>query len=138
MISEQTPTLIHHIGVAVRSLSAARKVFQDALGIQLGGQEEVLSQKVRVEFYKIGDTRIECLEPTSEDSPIAKFLARKGEGIHHIGIQVPDVAEALHRARERGLEPIDHEPRVGAVGMKIAFLHPQSTGGILIELVEVS
>ena len=127
---------LDHIGIAVRSLDAARKVFTDGLGIQVGGREEVPSQKVRLEFYQIGGTRIECLEPTSDDSPIAKFLERKGESIHHIALQVPDVSKALEQAKANGIEPIDQEPRPGAGGTKIAFLHPKSTHGLLIELVE--
>ena len=127
---------LDHIGIAVRSLDAARKVFTDSLGIQVGGREEVPAQKVRLEFYQIGETRIECLEPTSDDSPIAKFLERKGESIHHIALQVSDVAKALEQAKANGIEPIDSEPRVGAGGTKIAFLHPKSTHGLLIELVE--
>jgi len=127
---------IDHIGVAVHSLEAVRELFEKALGIPSAGREEVSSHKVRVEFYQIGELRIECLEPIAEDSSIAKFLAKKGEGIHHIAIVVPDIAQALKRALEHGIELIDREPRLGAGGCKIAFLHPKSTHGILIELVE--
>jgi methylmalonyl-CoA/ethylmalonyl-CoA epimerase len=124
--------------MAVHSLEEVRELFEKALGIPSAGREEVLSQKVRVEFYRVGELRIECLEPTNEDSPIAKFLAKKGEGIHHIAILVPDITQALKRAQEQGIELIDQEPRIGAGGTKIGFLHPKSTHGVLIELVEES
>jgi methylmalonyl-CoA/ethylmalonyl-CoA epimerase len=120
----------------VHSLDAVRKLFEQGLGIPSSGQEEVQSQKVRVEFYQMGDVRIECLEATSEDSPIAKFLAKKGEGIHHIAFKVLDIHQAMKQAQEHGVELIDREPRLGAGGCKIAFLHPKSTHGVLIELVE--
>ncbi len=136
MNTTEAPMKIDHIGVAVKSLAAARTLFEDILGIRCAGQEEVSSQQVRVEFYPLGDTRIECLEPTSDNSPIAKFLDRNGEGIHHIAIQVPDIAQALQQAREQGIQLIDDAPRPGAEGTMIAFLHPKSTHGILIELVE--
>jgi methylmalonyl-CoA/ethylmalonyl-CoA epimerase len=122
--------------MAVRSLADARKFFEEGLGIPRSGTEEVPAQKVRVEFYRIGGTRIECLEATAEDSPIAKFLHRKGEGIHHIAIRVPNVRETLEKALEHGIQAIDSEPRPGVEGTLIAFLHPKSTYGVLIELVE--
>ena len=136
MNTTETPMKIDHIGVAVKSLDAVRALFEKALGIPCAGQEEVISQQVRVEFYPVGDTRIECLEPTSDSSPIAKFLERNGEGIHHIAIQVPDIKQALNQAREQGIQLIDDEPRPGTEGTKIAFLHPNTTHGMLIELVE--
>jgi methylmalonyl-CoA epimerase len=136
MSTTKTPIKIDHIGVAVKSLSAARTLFEQALGIKCAGREEVPSQRVRVEFYPMGDTRIECLEPTSDDSPIAKFLERSGEGIHHIAILVPNVAQALQQAQEQGIRLIDEAPRLGAEGAMIAFLHPKSTHGVLIELIE--
>ena len=136
MNTTEAPMKIDHIGVAVKSLAAARTLFEDILGIRCTGQEEVSSQQVRVEFYPVGDTRIECLEPTVDSSPIARFLDRNGEGIHHIAIQVPDIAQALNQAREQGIQLIDDAPRTGAEDTMIAFLHPKSTHGILIELVE--
>jgi len=136
MISDQRNKLIDHIGMAVRSLRDARKLFEAGLGIPPSGTEEVPAQKVRVEFYQIGGTRIECLEPTTDDSPIATFLQKKGEGIHHIAIQVPDVKKALEQAKAHGIQAIDPEPRPGAEGTIIAFLHPKSTLGVLIELVQ--
>ena len=122
--------------MAVRSLADARRFFEEGLSIPRSGTEEVLTQKVRVEFYQIGSTRIECLEPTSVDSPIAKFLEKKGEGIHHIAIRVPSVKQTLEKASEHGIQAIDSEPRPGVEGTLIAFLHPKSTHGVLIELVE--
>jgi len=136
MISDQENKIIDHIGMAVRSLEDARKLFAEGLGIPPSGTEEVPTQKVRVEFYQIGGTRIECLEPTTDDSPIASFLQKKGEGIHHIAIQVSDVTKALEQAKAHGIQAIDSEPRPGAEGTMIAFLHPKSTLGVLIELVE--
>ncbi len=133
----QSPIKIDHIGVAVKSLDAARVLFEKALGIPCAGREEIPSQQVRVEFYQVGDTRIECLEPTSDSSPIANFLDRNGEGIHHIAIQVPDITQALQLAREQGIRLINDAPRTGAEGTMIAFLHPKATHGMLIELVEV-
>ena len=112
MSSKKAPIKIDHIGVAVNSLTAARALFEEALGIPCVGQEEVPSQQVRVEFYPVGDTRIECLESTSDDSPIAKFLDHNGEGIHHIAILVPDVAQALQQARDQGIRLIDEAPRL--------------------------
>ncbi len=136
MNTTEAPMKIDHIGVAVKSLAAARTLFEAALGIPCIGREEIPSQQVRVEFYPVGDTRIECLEPTSDDSPIAKFLNRNGEGIHHIAIQVSDITQALQTAREQGIRLIDDAPRPGTEGSMIAFLHPKATHGILIELVE--
>jgi len=127
---------IDHIGIAVNSLEAIRELFEKALGIPSAGREKVLSHKVRVEFYQIGELRIECLEPIAEDSSIAKFLAKKGEGIHHVAFRVPDINQALKRAQEHKIELIDREPREGAGGCRMAFLHPKSTHGILIELME--
>ncbi len=138
MNTTEAPMKIDHIGVAVKSLDAARALFEGALGIRCAGQEEVSSQQVRVEFYPVGDTRIECLEPTSDSSPIAKFLDRHGEGVHHLAIQVPDITQELQLAREQGIRLIDDVPRTGAEGSLIAFLHPKATHGVLIELVEVT
>jgi methylmalonyl-CoA/ethylmalonyl-CoA epimerase len=135
-ITERQNKIIDHIGMAVRSLADARRFFEEGLGIPRSVTEEVPTQKVRVEFYQIGGTRIECLEPTSEDSPIAKFLDKKGEGIHHIAIRVPSIREMLDKAREHGIQAIDQEPRPGVEGTMIAFLHPKSTHGVLIELME--
>lgn len=114
------------------------KFWQDALGLQHVDTEEVADQKVRVAMLPIGETRIELLEPTAPDSPISNFLEKRGGGIHHIAIEVRDIRSSLENLRSRGFRLIDEEPRVGAGGCRIAFVHPGSTGGVLLELVEKS
>ena len=127
---------ISHIGVAVRSLEEQVPFYRDVLGLEYAGAETVEDQKVKVAFFKVGDTRIELLEPLSEDSPVAKFIEKRGEGVHHIAYQVESCDAALKKMEEAGLRLIDREPRKGAGGHKIAFLHPRSTHGILTELTE--
>jgi len=124
---------ISHIGIAVKDLEEGI-AFYEKLGLTLEGTEEVPSQMVRVAFFPVGDTRIELLAPTSEESPIAKFIEKKGEGIQHIAFAVEDLPQALKDTAEDGIRLIDKEPRPGAHGADIAFLHPKSTGGVLIEL----
>lgn len=127
---------VNHIGIAVSSLDAAMKIVKDVFGLEVTGVEEVPSQKVKVAFVPVGDTRLELLEPTAEDSPISKFLATRGEGMHHIALETDDVAGDLRKAEEAGARLIDKEPREGAHGTKVGFLHPKSTFGVLMELVE--
>jgi methylmalonyl-CoA/ethylmalonyl-CoA epimerase len=127
---------ISHIGIAVESIEQWIGFYRDILGLEFKGSEEVPEQKVRVAFLSIGESNIELLEPTSEDSPIAKFLEKRGGGIHHIAIQVDDIESALVRYQEAGARLIDEKPRVGAHNMKIAFIHPKSSGGVLIELCQ--
>lgn len=124
---------VSHIGIAVKDLDEGIAFYQK-LGLTLEGTEEVASQMVKVAFFPVGDTRIELLAPTSEESPIAKFIEKKGEGIQHIAFAVEDLPEALKETEEDGIRLIDKEPRPGAHGADIAFLHPKSTGGVLIEL----
>ena len=124
---------ISHIGIAVKDLDEGIAFYQK-LGLTLEGTEEVASQMVKVAFFPVGDTRIELLAPTSEESPIAKFIEKKGEGIQHIAFAVEDLPQALKETEEDGIRLIDKEPRPGAHGADIAFLHPKSTGGVLIEL----
>lgn len=126
---------IDHVGIAVRSLEEAVKTFE-ALGLRVHEIEEVPEQKVKVAMLPIGESRIELLEATSEDSPVAKFLASRGEGVHHIAISVENIEEALERARNAGIRLVDEKPRVGAGGKRVAFLHPKSMHGVLIEFVE--
>ncbi|MEM0330868.1 MAG: methylmalonyl-CoA epimerase [Archaeoglobaceae archaeon] len=126
---------IDHIGIAVKNLSEAIKTFE-ALGFELEEIEEVKEQKVKVAMLPIGESRIELLEATSDDSAIAKFLASRGEGIHHIALNVQNIESALKKAKESGVKLIDEKPRIGAGGKKVAFLHPKSTHGVLIEFVE--
>ena len=127
---------IDHIGIAVKSLPEA-KVFYESLGLACGGEEEVPEQKVRAAFFPAGDSRIELLESTDPEGPIGKFLAKKGPGLHHLCIQVPDLHGALKTLKARGYALIDQEPKVGAGGHLVAFVHPKSTGGVLLELSQV-
>ncbi len=127
---------ISHIGIAVESIEQWIGFYRDILGLEFKGSEEVPEQKVRVAFLSIGESNIELLEPTSEDSPIAKFIEKRGGGIHHIAIQVDDIESALIRHQEAGARLIDEQPRIGAHNMKIAFIHPKSSGGVLIELCQ--
>ena len=130
------PDKINHIGVAVKNLETSIPFYRDVLGMTFEGTEEVAEQKVRVAFLAVGESRIELLEPTSPDSPVAKFLEKNGEGIHHIAYQVKDLAGTLGRLRDEGVRLIDEQPRKGAHGAQIAFLHPKATGGVLTELCQ--
>lgn len=127
---------IDHIGIAVKSLADAVKVYQDAIGLNVSGYDEVDDQGVRVAMLAIGESRIELLEPTRADSPIEKFMAKRGEGIHHIAVRVDNIEEALERLKASGAKLIDSTPRRGAHNTRIAFIHPSSTHGVLLELVE--
>ena len=127
------PYHVDHIGIAVNSIEEARKFYEDIFELECYKIEEVPDQKVKVAFFKIGEVKIELLEPTSPDSPIAKFLEKKGQGIHHIAYFVHNVNEALGVSKHRGVQLIDEESRKGADGMDIGFLHPKSTGGVLTE-----
>jgi methylmalonyl-CoA/ethylmalonyl-CoA epimerase len=128
--------LINHIGIAVKSLEAALPFYRDVLGMPFEGVEEVAEQKVKVAFLGVGESRIELLEPTSPDSPVAKFLEKNGEGIHHIAYQVDDIVETLSRLKASGVRLIDENPRHGAHHSLIAFLHPKATGGVLTEICQ--
>ncbi|PLY03883.1 MAG: methylmalonyl-CoA epimerase [Desulfuromonas sp.] len=127
---------INHIGIAVTNLDAAIPFYRDHLGMAFEGTEEVADQKVRVAFLQVGESRIELLEPTAEDSPVAKFLAKNGEGIHHIAYEVDDIEKALAGMKEQGVRLIDETPRRGAHNSLIAFLHPKATGGVLTEICQ--
>lgn len=127
---------IHHVGIAVESLEAAIPIFQRLLGCTPQSVELVAEQKVRVAVFRIGESRIELLEATTADSPVGRFLSKRGQGIHHLTLAVPNLREALERLGQSGVRLIDREPRVGAGKERIAFLHPSSTAGVLIELVE--
>lgn len=128
---------LDHLGVAVESITAVRGFYESTLGARYEGEEVVADQKVRVAFFRLGDgptaVRLELLEPLDDASPIAKFLAKRGPGHHHTAYRVDDVGRALAAAAQAGLRLIDHTPRRGAHGAHIGFLHPQSTGGMLIE-----
>ena len=127
---------IEHIGIATRALEEAVGFWRDALGLRVEEIEEVAEQGVRVAMLPIGETRIELLEPTGQDSPIAKFLEKRGPGIHHIAVRVPDIRATLAGLKESGARLIDETPRVGAGGCLVAFIHPSTTNGVLLELVE--
>lgn len=125
---------IEHLGIAVKSIDAHLPYYEQVLGLKCYNIEVVEDQKVKTAFFKVGDTKIELLEPTSEESTIAKFIEKKGEGIHHIAFAVPSVQDALNEAESKGVQLIDKAPRKGAEGLNIAFMHPKSTGSVLTEL----
>ena len=125
---------IDHIGIAVSSISEALAFYRDALGLEVQAPEEVGSQRVRAHFIQTGESALELLEPTSDDSPIATYLAKRGPGIHHVTLRVDDLAAALAQLKARGVRLIDDVPRPGAHGSRVAFIHPSSTHGVLIEL----
>ena len=127
---------IEHIGIAVKSISDCLPYYENVLGLKCYNIEEVTDQKVKTAFFKAGQTKIELLEPTSEDSTIAKFIEKKGEGIDHIAFAVPDGTDALAEAETKGVQLIDKAPRGGAEGLNIAFLHPKSTCSVLTELCQ--
>ena len=130
-------THIEHIGIAVRSLEESLPFYENVLGLKCYAIEDVEDQKVKTAFIRVGETKIELLEPTSEDSPIMKFLENKGQGIHHIAYAIEDgVANALKECDSNGLRLIDQIPRKGAEGLSIAFLHPRSAEGVLTEFCE--
>ncbi|MHA1740852.1 MAG: methylmalonyl-CoA epimerase [Candidatus Thorarchaeota archaeon] len=129
---------IDHVGIAVRSIDDVLPYYRDVLGLRYVCEEEVPDQKVRVAFLEIGESRIELLEPTSDDSPISGFLDKRGGGMHHIAVLVEDIEEALQRHRAAGSRLIDERPRNGAHGMRIAFVHPKTTAGVLLELCQHS
>lgn len=127
---------IDHIGIAVKSLEESLKFYENVLGLKSTGVEVVEEQKVRVAFLPTGDSEVELLEATTEDSPIAKFIAKNGEGVQHIAYRVDNVEAAIAEMKEQGLRMIDEKPRYGAGGALIAFCHPKSTGGVLVELCQ--
>jgi len=127
---------IEHIGIAVRSIADHLPYYENVLGLKCYNIEEVADQKVKTAFFKVGKTKIELLEPTSEESAVAKFIEKKGEGVHHIAFAVSDVAHTLAEVRAKNVQLIDQAPRRGAEGLKIAFLHPKSTGSVLTELCQ--
>jgi methylmalonyl-CoA/ethylmalonyl-CoA epimerase len=127
---------LHHIGIAVKSLEEAIDLYRDILGLGFEGTYVSQEQKVKAAFFSIGtDTRIELLEPTTSESSIARFLEKRGEGVHHIAFQVQNIEDTLNQLKKKGVELIDNEPRKGAHETKIAFIHPKSTRNVLIELV---
>jgi methylmalonyl-CoA epimerase len=128
--------IIDHIGVATEGIEEAAGFYRDSLGLEIAEIEEVANQKVRVAMLPLGESRIELLEATSEDSPISRFLAKRGPGIHHIAVRVDDIESELQSLKAKGARLIDETPRAGAGGCLVAFVHPSSTGGVLLELVQ--
>ncbi len=126
---------VDHIGIAVSNLEESKKIYE-ALGLKATGEEVVEEQKVKVVFFPIGDSEVELLESTSPDGPIAKFIEKNGQGIQHMAFRVQNIEEALANLKGQGVRLIDEKPRYGAGGARIAFLHPKSTNGVLIELCE--
>jgi len=127
---------INHIGVAVKDLNEGIRFYRENLGLEIEGIEEIKEQKVKVAFIPLGESRIELLQSTDPNGPIAKFIEKKGEGIHHIALDVERIEETLQKLKEKGVQLIDEKPRIGAHGIKIAFLHPRGTKGVLMELCE--
>ena len=127
---------IDHVGIAVKSISDVVEVYEKTIGLKVSSYDEVHDQGVRVAMLHIGESGIELLEPTRPDSPIEKFMSKRGEGIHHIAVRVDNLEEALERVKASGIRVIDSVPRRGAHGTRVAFIHPSSTHGVLLELVE--
>ena len=125
---------LDHVGIAVADLSEALAFYRDALGLEIEAPEDVASQRVRAHFIPAGEAALELLEATAEDSPIAKYVAKRGPGLHHITLRVDDIGAALARLKEKGVRLIDEEPRPGAHGSLVAFIHPSAAHGVLVEL----
>ncbi len=127
---------IDHIGVAVKELNEATRFYTENLGLEIEGIEEVKEQKVKFAFIPVGGSRIELLQSIDPNGPVAKFIEKKGEGIHHVALEVDGIEETLQKLKDQGVQLIDEKPRIGAHGNKIAFLHPRSAKGVLMELCE--
>ena len=127
---------IEHVGVAVESMEGIFSIFSEVLGLEFSGSEEVTDQQVITDIYQIDNSKLEFLKATSKDSPIARFIDKKGSGMHHIALLVDHLQPALDYLKKQGIRLIDEKPRIGAEGLSIAFIHPKSTGGILVELCE--
>jgi methylmalonyl-CoA epimerase len=127
--------VVDHLGIAVRSLAGAKEIYEK-LGLSVSAEETVAAEKVRLVMVPIGETRLELLEPTSEDSVIAKFIAKRGEGLHHISIRVPDLNATVRKLKQNGVRLVSEEIKIGAGGHRYIFVHPSSAGGVLLELVD--
>ncbi len=130
------PTHIEHIGIAVENLEEAIRYYEDVLGMHCYAVEEVADQRVKTAFFQVGQTKIELLESTDPEGPIGKFIAKKGQGVHHIAFAVEGIGQRLEEVAAKGVQLIDAQPRAGAEGLQIAFLHPKSTYGVLTEFCE--
>lgn len=129
---------IDHLGIAVNSIDDGKNFWSDVLGLEFEGAETVEAQKVTTAFFPVGESEVELLESTAPDGPVAKFIEKRGTGFQHVAFRVADINAALDELKEKGIQLIDKEPRIGAGGAKIAFLHPKATGGVLVELCERS
>lgn len=129
---------IDHLGIAVNSIDDGKNFWSDVLGLEFEGAETVQEQKVTTAFFPVGESEVELLESTSPDGPVAKFIEKKGQGFQHVAFRVANIEEALEELKAKDIQLIDQEPRIGAGGAKIAFIHPKATGGILVELCERS
>jgi len=127
---------IDHLGIAVKNIEEGKKFWTDILGLAFEGSETVEAQKVTTAFFPVGESEVELLESTAPDGPVAKYIEKKGEGIQHVAFRVEDIETALKELKEKGVRLIDETPRKGAGGARIAFLHPKSTNGVLVELCE--
>ena len=127
---------IDHLGIAVNSIEDGRNFWSDVLGLKFEGAETVEAQKVTTAFFPVGESEVELLESTSPDGPVAKFIEKKGAGLQHIAFRVANIEDALAELKAKGVQLIDQQPRIGAGGAKIAFLHPKATGGVLVELCQ--
>ncbi len=127
---------IDHLGIAVNSIDEGKNIWTDALGLVFEGSETVDEQKVTTAFFPVGESEVELLESTAPDGPVAKYLEKRGEGIHHVAFRVENIEAALQELKEKGIRLIDEKPRKGAGGARIAFLHPKATNGVLVELCE--
>lgn len=127
---------IDHLGIAVKDIGEALKVYTEGLGLHFEKVEEVPEQKVKTAFLEVGSSHVELLESTDPEGPVGKFIESRGEGIHHVAFRVDDIQAAIARAKEKGLKLLNETPRVGAGGALIVFIHPKSTGGVLIELCQ--
>ena len=135
MFARRMSFTIDHLGIAVKSLAAAKGIYEK-LGLSVSPQETVEAEQVRVVMVPVGDSRLELLEPTAETSTIAKFIAKRGEGLHHVCLRVPDLPAAVRKLKQDGVRLVSEEIRTGAGGHRYVFVHPASTGGVLLELVE--
>ena len=127
---------IDHLGIAVKSIAEGKTFWTDTLGLPYAGSETVAEQKVTTAFFPVSESEVELLESTADDGPVAKYIAKKGEGIQHVAFRVANIEEALTELKAKGVRLIDEKPRIGAGGAKIAFLHPKATNGVLVELCE--
>jgi methylmalonyl-CoA/ethylmalonyl-CoA epimerase len=128
---------IYHLGYAVEDISAAARFYEEYFGAQVGEPEEVEEQGIVATMFEVGESMVELVQPTRPDSPVGKFLQKRGEGFHHVAFQVEDLKASLKELKENGVELIDEEPRIGAGGTRMAFVHPKGAHGVLTELVEL-